>query len=186
MCFTDLLAEYIENIRPLLDRPFAFFGHSLGGLFAFECTRMINDLGLRRPDHLFIGSCPAPSLPIEKFSDQSDDILITHLKEMDHSQKNVLDNPRFRELILRILRADLEVRESYHYLDNPKIDTPITVFIAPDDAYVPLDTVRHWKNQTTADCNIKKLSGGHFFSGATHTLLSAISKTIKGYLNNDS
>lgn len=35
-----------DEIAPLLDRPLALFGHSMGGLVAFELARLLRQRGL--------------------------------------------------------------------------------------------------------------------------------------------
>src|SRR5688572_922831 len=52
----DLLAA---EITPLLDRPSLFFGHSLGGLVAFELARLLQTKGLS-PAHVFVSACRSP------------------------------------------------------------------------------------------------------------------------------
>src|SRR2546423_15412499 len=37
-----LVEALAESLRPYLDRPFAFFGHSLGALVAFELARRLH------------------------------------------------------------------------------------------------------------------------------------------------
>ena len=46
-----LVEALTESLRPCLDRPFAFFGHSLGALVAFELSRRLRREG-RRPVRL--------------------------------------------------------------------------------------------------------------------------------------
>src|SRR5262245_27618913 len=51
------------GIAPYLDRPFAFFGHSLGALVAYETTvRLAREQGLS-PAMLFVSGHRAPHLP---------------------------------------------------------------------------------------------------------------------------
>src|SRR5262245_6534617 len=54
------LAEALENS---LDRPFAFFGHSMGALICFELARHLRERGGPRPVHLFVSGRHAPQLP---------------------------------------------------------------------------------------------------------------------------
>ncbi len=47
-------------ILPYLNRPFVFFGHSVGALVGFELARALRRQGLPQPAQLFLSSCPAP------------------------------------------------------------------------------------------------------------------------------
>jgi medium-chain acyl-[acyl-carrier-protein] hydrolase len=67
--FTDLdslVASAVEAIAPFTRRPFALFGHSMGGLIAFEIARMLRRRNAESPIHLFISSFRAPHLPDQK------------------------------------------------------------------------------------------------------------------------
>ena len=61
--FEELVPALTGGIMGLLDRPFAFYGHSLGAKIAFETARALRRSYGREPSHLFIGASPAPHLP---------------------------------------------------------------------------------------------------------------------------
>ena len=62
----EMVEEYYEALRPTLTSgltvPFAFYGHSLGGLMAWELTRRLEADGLPLPQHLFIGATAPPHM----------------------------------------------------------------------------------------------------------------------------
>ena len=60
---TDVVEAVQLDIEPLLDRPFAFFGHSLGALVAFGLARRLCRQSGHVPVHLFFSSRRAPHLP---------------------------------------------------------------------------------------------------------------------------
>ena len=53
-------AALVGEMRPLLDRPFAFFGHCLGGLTMYETARRLIHLTKLRPMHLFVSGARPP------------------------------------------------------------------------------------------------------------------------------
>jgi medium-chain acyl-[acyl-carrier-protein] hydrolase len=61
------MEELVEALRAGLDEeldpPFAFFGHSLGALVAFELARRLRETGSPLPSHLFVSAHRAPQLP---------------------------------------------------------------------------------------------------------------------------
>src|SRR5690606_30530844 len=58
------LAEALaDGLSPLFDIPFAFFGHSMGALLAFELARQLRRRGGPQPAHLFVSGRRAPQLP---------------------------------------------------------------------------------------------------------------------------
>ncbi|MBC6472534.1 MAG: thioesterase [Hormoscilla sp. GM102CHS1] len=50
-------------LLPELDKPFAFFGHSMGALVSFELARLLRKRGDRQLSHLSISGRSAPQIP---------------------------------------------------------------------------------------------------------------------------
>lgn len=59
--YEDYAAALVDDIRPLLDRPFAFFGHCSSALAGFATALHLQRLGLPVPDRLFVSSEVAPT-----------------------------------------------------------------------------------------------------------------------------
>src|SRR3546814_5405370 len=59
---TTLLDRLDAAIEPQLDRPFVFFGHSMGALVAFETARELRRRGLPAPIRLFVSGRRAPTV----------------------------------------------------------------------------------------------------------------------------
>src|SRR5215216_2860694 len=58
-----LVRGIAEAIRPLLDKPFCFFGHSMGALISFELARLLRREHSPQPSHLFVSGSAAPQVP---------------------------------------------------------------------------------------------------------------------------
>ena len=56
-----LAAQLADEISAELDRPYALFGHSLGGLLAFELAHALHERGLPAPLALFASATAGPS-----------------------------------------------------------------------------------------------------------------------------
>lgn len=76
-----LLQSLTAAILPYLDKPFALFGHSMGGLLAFELVRSLRCHQYPQPLHLFISGCRAPQLPVES--------PLHHLSDADFCKNSV-------------------------------------------------------------------------------------------------
>src|SRR5262245_53644991 len=61
-----LVEALAASIRPWLDRPFAFFGHSMGALIAFELSRRLQHEHGLQPVRLFVSGCAAPQVQTER------------------------------------------------------------------------------------------------------------------------
>src|SRR2546421_132109 len=58
-----MVQAIVEAIAPRLDKPFAFFGHSMGALISLELARALRREHGREPVHLFVSGRRAPHLP---------------------------------------------------------------------------------------------------------------------------
>src|SRR5271170_5577451 len=58
-----LIEALVRALDPLLDMPFAFFGHSLGALVGFELARELRRLARPQPVRLVVSAARAPRIP---------------------------------------------------------------------------------------------------------------------------
>ncbi len=181
--FNHFLEESFGCIQSHLALPFALFGYSLGGLVAFECARMLRRTGMPAPLSLFVGASPSPDLKIDKISGLADDALLEHLKAMGGTSFEIFDNPELREMAIRILRADLAVRESYVYRKEEQLACPIVVYGGTDDDYVRPRDLDRWSQHTSARFDRRMLTGGHFFvDGNREIFFGELSKRLNSWL----
>ena len=181
--FTDLSAlvdAFIHIFAQMLDRPFAFFGHSLGALVAFEAARRLNQMGLPLPRRLFLSAHSAPQCADkeEQIHQLSDVAFIEKLRKLQGTPEAVLKNAELMALFLPIIRADFEMRETYRYLEMAPLSCPISVFGGLEDT-IPFHDLEAWRIHTTGQFTFRKVPGNHFFlqSARTH-LLQAIAHDL--------
>ncbi|HEY9801064.1 MAG TPA: thioesterase II family protein [Leptolyngbyaceae cyanobacterium] len=160
-------------IHPYLDQPFAFFGHSMGGLVSFELARLLRKKYDISPVHLFISGrrpphIPDPKPPIHNLPEPN---FIEEIRHFNGTPPAVLENAELMELFVPILRADFAVLETYIYHPQPLLDCPITVFGGLQDARVDCDLLQAWQEHTKADFNLHILPGDHFFLHSAQSLL---------------
>jgi len=146
-------------------RPFAFFGHSLGALLAFEAIRHCVTLGLPLPQRLIVSGCDAPQhrRPSKGLHRMPDDQLIAALARYNGSPPEVLAHRELMDLLLPSLRADFSLAENYTYRAAPPLAVPITVLAGKRDSHVQPDKVGEWRAETTAACQVRWFEGNHFF-----------------------
>ena len=60
---SPLIQALAQALFPLLDKPFAFFGHSLGALVSFELARQLRRQYALQPVRLFVSADRAPQIP---------------------------------------------------------------------------------------------------------------------------
>lgn len=165
---TNLLAlveQLAHAIWPHLDRPFAFFGHSMGALIGFELARRLRREKGTEPARLFVSGRRAPqiagdddvtyNLPAEE--------LMSELRRLNGTPAEVLEHPELMELMLPLLRADFEMVETYTYLPEPPLACPISAYGGARDSEVKPEDLRAWREQTTGDFALSMFTGDHFF-----------------------
>jgi medium-chain acyl-[acyl-carrier-protein] hydrolase len=161
----DVIDAAAENILPWLDRPFAFFGHSMGALVSFELARRLRrDYG-REPEHLFVSGRPAPQLPEEDppIYDLPEPEFVAELERLNGTPREVLAHAELLGLVVPLLRADFAVCQTYAYLPAPPLGCPITAFGGLQDPDVRRETLEAWREQSRAGCALHMLPGDHFF-----------------------
>jgi medium-chain acyl-[acyl-carrier-protein] hydrolase len=168
--FTDvapLVASLAEALVPYLDRPFALFGHSMGGLIGFELTRHLARAGQPTPAHLFVSASRAPHLPRrgDDIHELSDAAFIDAVRRMAGTPERVLQVPELVQLMLPGLRADFELVETYRYGAGEPLAGPISAFGGVGDDMVDRADLSSWAEQTSGPFALRMLPGNHFFLG---------------------
>jgi medium-chain acyl-[acyl-carrier-protein] hydrolase len=161
----ELVPALARALVPLMDRPFAFFGHSNGGLMAFELARLLRREGRPAPLYLFVSGRPAPQLALKGpvVHLLAEDEFRDTLRRFNGTPAEVLANEEIMELITPMLRADFALGETYRYTPEPPLDIPITSYGGQGDEEVETETVEAWDAQTSGAFRVMMLSGGHFF-----------------------
>ncbi len=170
--FPTLIAALHSAILPHLDKPFVCFGHSMGGLLAFELTHQLQRQG-QSPCHLFVSGCRAPQLPDPEplIHTLPDAEFLEELRRLNGTPNAVLANQELMTLLLPTLRADFTVTKTYCYSLQPPLSCPITAFGGLQDSTVTYDSLTAWQSQTNAAFSLQMLPGDHFFLNSSQALL---------------
>lgn len=160
-----LLDALEEALAPELDRPFAFFGHSMGTIVAFELAHRLRERGGPEPRLLVMSGRQAPHLPDDDpVHGLPDDELIARLRAYRGTPPEVLAHPELMALVLPTLRADFELVETYRPPEGrPPLAQPITVFGGEEDEDASAEELAAWGELTTGRCAVRTFPGGHFF-----------------------
>ena len=126
-----LVETMAEALVSTLDRPFALFGHSMGGLIAYELARFLQHRYQKTPNHLFVSACRAPEIPDPiQWHSLSDQELMAELRQVPDLPGQVLEHAELMQLLLPIVRADAAVTETYAYRQAEPLQIHLTVFPA--------------------------------------------------------
>lgn len=186
----DRLVEALRRaLDPLLDQPFALFGHSMGGLVAFELARQLRAQGGPTPLHVFAAAIAAPQ-DMARLPKLSEDPvhelprarLVEALRFLNYriSPEMMADEELWRALEPAV-RGDFAVIASYRYQEQAPLGVPLTVFAGQSDRFATLELVRGWERQTRAAFALHPRPGDHFFLDADLPfLLGEITRALGG------
>jgi medium-chain acyl-[acyl-carrier-protein] hydrolase len=167
----------VNDLHPLRDMPFAFFGHSMGALVAFEAARALRRQGLAGPRLLIASGCRPPQTADqrERIHHLPDEAFLQKLKELGGTPKEILQSKELMALLMPTLRADFSVIDSYQYEPGIPLDCPITVVSGAQDERARGTMMSDWRMQTSHMLSLQELQGGHFF---IHTAEAELGKIV--------
>lgn len=161
------------SMRGYLDKPFAFFGHSMGALISFELARYFRRKQFPSPIRLLLSGYGAPKVSDPKASiyDLPDSDFIDRLRRFNGTPPQILEEPDMLELVMPILRADFCLCDTYRYASESPLSTPITVFGGTEDCEVSPDQLLAWRDETRGGFTLHLIPGDHFFIHTSVQLL---------------
>ncbi|XP_038653898.1 S-acyl fatty acid synthase thioesterase, medium chain isoform X2 [Scyliorhinus canicula] len=163
----QLIEEISSTLLPSLkEKPFAFFGHSLGAYLSFATAEYLKRIHGLEPVHLFVSGASAPHspvrYPIQKRADLPDDKFLEWMASIGGTPSEILANKDILQLFVPVLKADLRLVESIRYEKPPNklFSCSISSFDGKQD--VPHD-LEAWNDLTSGEFTTHKLPGGHFY-----------------------
>jgi medium-chain acyl-[acyl-carrier-protein] hydrolase len=177
-----LVESLLPALQPFLDKPFSFFGHSMGGLISFELARALRQKFDLEPDVLFVAGRQAPPLRDRTTAAYNlpEPEFIKELGHLNGTPPEVLEQPELMKLLVPLLRADFELCQTYVYQPGPPLTCPLFVFGGVDDREVNQEELEGWRPFTTGAFSLRMLPGDHFFiRTARAQLLRMISEDLK-------
>ncbi len=172
-----------QALAPLLDKPFAFFGHSLGALVGFELARQLRRESGVQPVRLFVSADRAPQIPHRgrPIHALPEGEFLDELRRLNGIPPKVLEDVELMQIMIPVLRADFAVYETYVYSTEPPLNCPISTFGGLQDDRVSRGDLEAWRDQTNLSFSLRMFPGDHFFLHTTQQLLlQLISLELRG------
>jgi medium-chain acyl-[acyl-carrier-protein] hydrolase len=161
-----------QELMLYLDKPFVFFGHSLGGLLCFETARRLRHEYRRDPTHLFVSAAEAPHRRSrqELISCLPKSAFVKKLHEFNGTPAEILQNDELLDLMLPTIRADFELYETYEYHPSPPLECPMTIYGGLEDPEVAAGSLAAWSEMTVGGCEMRMFPGDHFYLNSSQAI----------------
>lgn len=183
----DLIVALAQALQPAMDKPFAFFGHSMGALIAYELARHLRRHRLQQPLHLLVSARPAPNITYTSFDEPGvqlhqlpDDLFIDQLIQRYNAiPQVVLNEPEILRLLLPTVRADFTLLETYRYRSEEPLECPISAFGGISDRLIVEQDIRAWSEHTRGSFKQRMFPGDHFYlRNVQSALLQAVTHDL--------
>lgn len=165
--FTDMdsIVDNMFNfIRPLIEDPYVFYGHSMGALTSLLLTRKIRKEGLRMPSQLFVSGHGGPAANDNKTvrHNLSEKELLNELSALDGMPDEAAMDENLISFFLPIIRSDFRAIETFTYTPDEKLNLPITCMIGSQEQ-INMEKAKAWEAETLIPVDIRQFPGKHFF-----------------------
>jgi medium-chain acyl-[acyl-carrier-protein] hydrolase len=182
---SDALRDAAHALEDFLDIPIALFGHSMGGLFCFELARILRSQHGITPVHLFVSARRAPQLPDLRppLRHLPDERFVNEIcRRYNGIPRAVLHDEELMSLLLPMLRADVELLETYVYQPGLPLACRITALAGREDTETCYEEIAAWEEHTTIGFQTRTIAGDHFF---VHSARDQVVETVLQHLGPD-
>jgi medium-chain acyl-[acyl-carrier-protein] hydrolase len=156
------LVDALEPVlTPLLDKPFVFFGYSMGTRIALALAQRWQARGGPLPLGLVMAAAIAPHTPRPSRGELDDARFIELLRSYEGTPPEVFAHRELLEMVLPTLRADFSLADAT--LPAIPVRCPISAWTGVEDSHVTLEGFERWKELTTGEFRTRQFPGGHFF-----------------------
>lgn len=160
----DMALQIALEINELENIPISIFGHSMGGIIAFELAKSIENQTNRELNKIFISGCRAPSTELKyKIGHLNEEDFLREIIDFGGVDSGYQKNPELLEFFLPILREDINLCESYQYQHSSPVNTPVVVLWGTADNLLYEEQVRAWTQHSFKKVTFFPFEGGNHF-----------------------
>jgi surfactin synthase thioesterase subunit len=144
--------------------PVMFFGHSLGAVLAYELAHRFSASAAFQVTQLIVSGSPGPwTRRTRRATGLPETEFLERVREFAQYNAETMENPEVRELVLPILRADVEMHEDYVPSTDDPLAAPITSLRGSHDELVSAERASEWAKATSRVFEFTELPGSHMY-----------------------
>jgi surfactin synthase thioesterase subunit/glycosyltransferase involved in cell wall biosynthesis len=161
----ELIPRLAEAIAPHLNQFFAFFGHSMGAVIAYELAYYLRKSGQPVPLKLYVSGARAPHFRLNHIAgpEPSGEEFLEQLRRLEGIPASIFDDRTALHALLPQLRADASLYRRYVYTGRDPLAVPIQAYGGSTDPNISAGQLDAWRSHTTAEFAMKQFTGGHFY-----------------------
>jgi len=162
----QVIEHVILDIIPLDDRPLILFGHSMGGLVAYEMALALKARIGREPDGLIVSGYGAPDCKkpnATHWHAATDEEFIANLARLGGTPAAILEDRQMMRVLLPALRADYEVLETCHDKADRLLSCPLLACAGDRDHAISVNAIEAWRRRSTGRSKVHWFGGDHFY-----------------------
>jgi surfactin synthase thioesterase subunit len=158
-----IVAQLSFHLAGLSASKVALYGHSFGGVLAYELARQLESSGVSVTG-LVVGACPAPHRPSIRpnIHHLDDAAFLKALQLLFGMPLELLHNEEVMSLALPSLRADITALETHRHVAEPQLRAKISVLAGLRDLLGD-HAITGWSELTSGGAVESRVDGGHFF-----------------------
>ncbi|MEG4584581.1 SDR family NAD(P)-dependent oxidoreductase [Microcoleus sp. MOSTC5] len=177
--FAPLVETLGQVLIPHLDKPFAFYSHSMGNLIGFEVAHLLRQQYGCSPIHLLVGGFFAPQAVASANQLLDKSFLEERILKRGEIPRELQEDKQFMEYLMSICRLDNQLLQSYIYSNKEPLDCPISAWGGEQDSLVSQDDLLGWHQHTKNTFKLHMIPGKHLFLTTNRKLLlKAISQEL--------
>ena len=168
----ELVTALVPTLEEWVQKPCAFFGHSLGAIIAFETALAVRDKYGCDPVLLCVSGATVPIrfdmsrfFPAgldEEANDRPSEEMVKILRELDLVPSELFADQRALMELLRPAIGDWRMALEYQYQASSRIDAPVVAFWGSEDVIAPPE-IGSWAEVTDGEVFDTVFDGGHSF-----------------------
>lgn len=161
--FGEAVADLTDVIKNrITDDNYAFLGHSLGSLLAFEISKELLKTGYPSPNHMFLSGHLPPQTPNKRvIYNLTNCQFIKEIVNIGGTPPDIFQNLQFFEYYMPVLRSDFKIHDTYVFKKGDKLPCDFTILYGSED--MTHSELSGWAEHTSQTCSFYKASGGHMF-----------------------